>query len=164
MTLTTKENTVCFVIIQFLTTETSKDNDVFRSSEWGPEAVQAMCDEVRHFPIISGGNDDRSRKKLTLGDLFDLAPNEYMSKVMLEEKLNPSGGAGATNAIHDAIVLANYIHAFPDHPITDEIEATFKAYQDERIEWVQSTFETSQTFRSMVDKGHNNNNNVNQQV
>lgn len=170
MTLTTEENTVCFLVIQFLTTETSKDNDAFRNSEWGPEAAQAMSEEVRHFPIISGGSN--GGEKLTLGDLFDLAPKEYMSKVMLEEKvfktwydcrtvllgdachkLNPSGGAGATNALHDAIVLANYIHALPDHPITDEIEAAFKAYQDERIKWVQSAFETSQTFRNMVDKG-----------
>ncbi|KAK3847909.1 MAG: hypothetical protein J3R72DRAFT_138366 [Linnemannia gamsii] len=170
MTLTTKENTVCFVVIQFLTSETSKDNDAFRNSEWGPEAAQAMCDDVRHFPIISGGGV--SDRKLTLGDLFDVAPKEYMSKVMLEEKvfktwydcrtvligdachkLNPSGGAGATNAIHDAIVLANYIHALPDHPIAEEIEGAFKAYQEERIEWVQSAFETSQTFRNMVDKG-----------
>ncbi|KAF9537011.1 hypothetical protein EC957_009045 [Mortierella hygrophila] len=171
MTLTTKENTVCFVVIQFMTSETSKDNDAFRNSEWGPEAAQAMCDEVRHFPIISGGGGV-GEGKLTSGNLFDVAPKEYMSKVMLEEKvfktwydcrtvligdachkLNPSGGAGATNAIHDAIVLANYIHALPDHPIADEIEGAFKAYQEERFEWVQSAFDTSQTFRNMVDKG-----------
>ncbi|KAK3836638.1 MAG: hypothetical protein JOS17DRAFT_842620 [Linnemannia elongata] len=124
-----------------------KDNDAFRNSEWSPEAAQVMCEEVRHFPIIGEGS--HGGKELTLGDLFDLALKEYLSKVMLEEKVFKTWYDCRTVLIGDA----NYIHALPDHPITDEIEGTFKAYQDECIEWVQSAFETSQTFRNMVDKG-----------
>ena len=54
--------------------------------------------------------------------------------------------------MHDAVVLANYIHALPDHPTADEIQAAFKAYKDERIEWVKMANEGSQAMRIMVDK------------
>ncbi|KAF9916972.1 hypothetical protein FBU30_001065 [Linnemannia zychae] len=167
LTFTTAQNTVCFAIFQYLNAETSKENDAFKNSEWGPEAAMAMCDQVRDFPIVSGGD-----KIKTLGDLFDLANKDLISKVMLEEKifktwshcrtvlmgdachkLNPSGGEGGTNAIHDATVLANYIHTLPDHPIAEEIEAAFVAYRKERISWVEAAFSTSQAFRNMVDAG-----------
>ncbi|KAG0271484.1 hypothetical protein BGZ95_000702 [Linnemannia exigua] len=177
-TFTTEQMTICYAVTQYLTAETSKDNDSFRNSEWGPEAAQAMCNEVRDFPIVSG-----RKEQLTMGDLFDWTPKECISKVMLEEKvfktwsdtrtvlmgdachkvtpefmstkfgLNPSGGSGAVNAIHDAIVLANYIHALPDHPIAEEIEAAFVAYRKERIDHVEHAFTASQAFRNMVDSG-----------
>ncbi|KAF9085401.1 hypothetical protein BGX29_001962 [Mortierella sp. GBA35] len=168
-TLTTKQNTICWSVIQFLDEESSKENDSFRCSEWGSEAVEAMCKEVRDFPIVSG-----SEKALKIGDLIDLTPKEYISKVMLEEKvfktwhhcrtvligdachkLNPTGGAGAANAMHDAIVLSNYIHALPDHPVVDEIGDCFKKYREERISWVESAFTTSQAFRIMIGKSTN---------
>ncbi|KAF9905575.1 hypothetical protein EC991_001536 [Linnemannia zychae] len=166
-TFTTKNRTVCWSLVQFLDSETSKDNDSFRNSEWGPEAAALMCEQVRDFPIVSGGD-----KKLTIGHLIDWTPKEYISKVMLEEKIfqtwgscrtvllgdachkfNPSGGAGATNAIHDAAILANYIDALPDHPIAEEIERAFLAYRADRIPWVEEAFEQSRMFRNMVDKG-----------
>ncbi|KAF9136435.1 hypothetical protein BGX30_011194 [Mortierella sp. GBA39] len=165
MTFTTEQSTVCFGVLQYLTEETTKDDDAFRNSEWGPEAAQVMCEEVKDFPIVSGGE-----KQLTLGDLFEWTPKDLISKVMLEEKLfetwsncrtvlmgdachklNPSGGEGGNNALQDAIVLANYIHALPDHPIAEEIEAAFNAYRKERIPWVEAAFTTSQAFRNMVD-------------
>lgn len=82
MTFTTEQSTVCFAVLQYLTAETSKDNDAFKNSEWGTEAAQVMCEEVRDFPIVSGGE-----KQLTLGDLFEWTPKELISKVMLEEKV-----------------------------------------------------------------------------
>ncbi|KAF9538473.1 hypothetical protein EC957_006729 [Mortierella hygrophila] len=166
-TFTTTQSTVCWSIVRFLDEESSKMNDSFRNSEWGPEAAEAMCEEVRNFPIIAGGD-----KKLTIGDLIDWSPKEYISKVMLEEKvfktwhgcrtvlmgdachkLNPSGGAGAVNAMHDAAVLANYINALPLHPVVDEIESAFESYRDERIEWVERAFNTSQMLQALVAKG-----------
>ncbi|KAK3833278.1 MAG: hypothetical protein J3R72DRAFT_515034 [Linnemannia gamsii] len=185
MIFTTRENTVCFSVFQYLNTESSKENDAFKNSEWGLGAAMAMCAEVGHFPISSGGE-----KQLTLADLFAWTPKENISKVMLEEKifktwyhtrtvlmgdschkvffalvkpvdccmnlfvvLNPAGGSGAVNALHDAVVLANYIHALPDHPIAEEIVAAFKAYKKERLPHVQAAFSTSAAFRSMVDAG-----------
>ncbi|KAF9140911.1 hypothetical protein BG015_001469, partial [Linnemannia schmuckeri] len=65
-------------------------------------------------------------------------------------KMNPSGGAGASNAMHDAIALANRINGLPFHPIASEIEAAFKEYQEERIGWVEAAFENSKMMRNMV--------------
>ncbi|KAF9128796.1 hypothetical protein BGW39_004754 [Mortierella sp. 14UC] len=147
--------------------KSSKENDSSRNSEWGSEAAEAMCREVQNFPIVSG-----RKETLTIGDLINLTPKGCVAKVMLEEKvfdtwyncrtvllgdachkLNPSGGTGATNAIHDAVVLANYIYALQDHPTTDDIEGCFKAYQEERKPWVDTAFSTSQAFRNMIAKG-----------
>ncbi|KAG0282527.1 hypothetical protein BGZ96_000381 [Linnemannia gamsii] len=166
-TFTTKRNTVCWSLVQYLDAETSRENDSFRNSEWGPEAAEAMCEQVRDQPVIAGGD-----RMLTIGDLIDWTPKEYISKVMLEQKvfqtwhscrtvligdachkLNPSGGVGATNAMHDAIVLANYIHALPHHPIADEIESALTSYQAERIEWVEKDFARSLMLKKMVSKG-----------
>ncbi|KAH7056119.1 hypothetical protein BKA57DRAFT_196861 [Linnemannia elongata] len=163
-TATTIQNTVCWGAILFLDEETSKDNDAFRNSEWGPEAAAAMCEQVMDFPIISGGD-----KILTLKDLIDRSPKEFISKVMLEEKVfktwfncrtvligdachkfNPAGGVGAANAMHDAIALANRINGLPFHHIAEEIEDAFKAYKEERIDWVDKAFENSKAFRTMA--------------
>jgi len=80
-TFTTKQNTVCWMVIQFLTKETSKQNDSFRNSQWGPEAAQAMAKEVRDFKVPGG----REGHILTLGDYLDKTPKNLISKVMLEE-------------------------------------------------------------------------------
>ncbi|KAK3813788.1 MAG: hypothetical protein JOS17DRAFT_840621 [Linnemannia elongata] len=163
-TFTTAQNTVAYNVIQFLTNEASKQNDAFRNSEWGPEAAIAMCEQVKDFPIVSG-ND----KELTLGDLFDWSDKNHISKVMLEEKVfktwydcrtvligdachkfSPSGGVGATNAMHDAIVLANRINGLPFHPIAEEIENAFKEYKEERVDWVNKAFESSKAFKTMT--------------
>lgn len=71
-------------------------------------------------------------------------------------KLNPSGGAGAVNAMHDAAVLANYINALSLHPVVDEIERAFELYRAERIEWVERAFETSQMLQALVAKVKDN--------
>jgi hypothetical protein len=54
--------------------------------------------------------------------------------------------------MHDAAILANYIDALPDHPVTEEIERAFKSYRDDRFPWVELAFEQSRMFRNMVDK------------
>ncbi|KAG9063208.1 hypothetical protein KI688_004810 [Linnemannia hyalina] len=154
-TFTTAQNTVCWDAVLYLDENTSKDNDTFRNSEWGPEAAMAMCKEVKDFPVVSGGD-----KKLTLGDLFEWSDKDLISKVMLEEKvfktwyscrtMSPSGGAGASNAMHDAIALANRINGLPFHPTADEIETVFKEYQNERVGWVNAAFENSKMMRNMV--------------
>ncbi|KAG0330709.1 hypothetical protein BG000_011555 [Podila horticola] len=43
--------------INFLDKESAKNNDSFRNSEWGPEAAEAMCKEVRDFKL-PGGKDE----------------------------------------------------------------------------------------------------------
>ncbi|KAG0257520.1 hypothetical protein BGZ95_005215 [Linnemannia exigua] len=163
-TFTTKANTVCWICILYLDDESSKENDSFRNSEWGTEAAMAMADKVRDFPVVSGGD-----RQLTLGDLIDWTPKEFISKAMQEEKVfktwydcrtvllgdachkfNPAGGVGAAAAMHDALVLANLINGLPLHPIASEIEEAFSAYQKERYHWVKDAYEASKIFRAMA--------------
>ncbi|KAG0373979.1 hypothetical protein BGX24_010988 [Mortierella sp. AD032] len=163
-TFTTAQKTVCYMAMQFLDDESSKDNDAFRNSEWGPEAAAVMCEQVKDFPVIGGGD-----KKVTIGDLINWTSKDVISKVMLEEKVfdtwydcrtvligdachkfNPSGGVGGSNAMHDAIVLANLINGLPFHPVAEEIENAFKAYKKERFEWVKKAFGNSAMFRTMA--------------
>ncbi|KAG0202462.1 hypothetical protein BGX33_009698 [Mortierella sp. NVP41] len=165
-TFTTKQDTVCWGVIEYLDGESSKENDIFRNSEWGPEAAEVMCEQVRDFPVVSG-----SEKNLTIGDLIDWTPKESMTKVMLEEKVfqtwydgrtvllgdachkfSPAGGAGASNAMHDAISLANYLNALPLHPSAEDITTAFKAYHDERMPWVEASSGSSKMYRTMTSR------------
>ncbi|KAF9083046.1 hypothetical protein BGX23_011830 [Mortierella sp. AD031] len=165
---TTAQNTVCWTVIEYLDEETRKLSDTFRTSEWGTEAAEAMIKQVRDLPIISGGEEP-----LTVGHLIDWSPREYISKVVLEEKVfktwhylrtvligdachkfNPAGGAGATNAVQDAITLANYINALPTQPSAEDIHRGFKDYKRERIRWVNEAFDSSAIFRTMVESGY----------
>ncbi|KAF9276230.1 hypothetical protein BGZ74_003716 [Mortierella antarctica] len=153
-------NTLCWVVIKFLDKESSKQNDSFRCSEWGPEAAEAMAKEVRHFKV-PGGKD---AKVLTLGDYIDKTPKHLISKVMLEEivfdtwfsgrtvlmgdachKMNPSGGSGAITAIHDAVTLANWISTLRSGTVNG-IEKVFKEYRDERHPVAKKAYEASQMF------------------
>ncbi|KAG0325372.1 hypothetical protein BG000_001835 [Podila horticola] len=163
---TTKQNTVCWMVIHFLDKESSKRNDSFRNSEWGPEASEALAREVRPFKV-PGGKDG---KVLTLGEYVDRTPRDLMSKVMLEEivfdtwyggrtvllgdachKMNPSGGAGAICAIHDAATLSNWISTLRVAGEKD-IEKVFREYRAERYPVAKAAFESSQLFTRNMGK------------
>ncbi|KAF8979484.1 hypothetical protein BGZ52_004854 [Haplosporangium bisporale] len=163
---TTKQNTVCWIVTQFLTKESSKQNDAFRNSEWGPEAAEAMCNEVRHFKM-PGGKDG---KVMTVGDYIDRTPKHLISKVTLEEKvfqtwyggrtvligdachkLNPAGGAGAVTTIQDAATLANWICTLQSKKAS-EIEDSFKEYHAERYPLVKAAYESSKIFNHVGGK------------
>ncbi|KAF9320282.1 hypothetical protein BG003_006672 [Podila horticola] len=175
ITATTKQNTVCWMVIHFLDKESSKRNDSFRNSEWGPEAAEALAREVRSFKV-PGGKDGAVR---TLGEYVDKTPRHLMSKVMLEEivfdtwysgrtvllgdachKMNPSGGIGGIQAIHDAVTLSNWLSTLR---LAGEkaIENAFKEYRSERYPVAKAAFETCQmftrslgkTFRSVLVRG-----------
>ncbi|KAF9927651.1 hypothetical protein FBU30_002990 [Linnemannia zychae] len=162
--VTTNNNVVCWMVVKYFDGESSKEAKDAGQEDWGPGATQAMCDEVKDFPIIAGGN-----KKLTIGDLIEWSPKEYVSKVMLEEKvfdtwydgrtvllgdachkLNPAGGAGATNAILDVITLSNWIVALPPKPTPSDIEKAFEAYKSERFPLVQQAASSSLIFKTMT--------------
>ncbi|KAF8947873.1 hypothetical protein BGZ47_007541 [Haplosporangium gracile] len=157
--------------VEHLSTKTSKAamEKRFRNcenSEWGAYPVQTMCEETKDFPIeLSDG------KKWTMGDLYDLTPKDLISKVMLEEKvfdtwysgrtvllgdachkLNPSGGHGAVTAMHDAIALANLIYAMPTKTSND-LTSLFEEYHKERHPAVMESFNNSQVFSKVMDRG-----------
>ncbi|KAF9428988.1 hypothetical protein BGZ94_000217 [Podila epigama] len=165
-THTTNRNTVCWSVIQYLNKETSKDHDSFRNSEWGPEAAEAMCKEVRHFKV-PGGKDGN---ELTLGDYIDRSNKHFISKVMLEEmvfktwykdrtvllgdschKMDPSGGLGALNAMYDAVTLANWISTLKNHSLKS-LEEIFRQYRIERYPVAKEAFANSKMFSKSFGK------------
>lgn len=77
--------------------KTAKENDTVRNSEWGPEAAEAMCKEVRHLRVPHG----KDGKDWTIGDIIDQTPKELISKVMLEEKLFSTWYGGRTVLLGD---------------------------------------------------------------
>ncbi|KAF9314079.1 hypothetical protein BG003_004542 [Podila horticola] len=160
ITFTTKQNTVCWMVIHFLDKESAKRNDSFRNSEWGPEAAEALAREVRVFKV-PGGKDGRV---LTLGEYVDKTPSHLLSKVMLEEivfdtwyggrtvllgdachKMSPAGGSGAITAIHDAVTLANWMSTLRLAGEKQVVKA-FKEYKTERYPVAKDAFKASQVF------------------
>ncbi|KAF9922412.1 hypothetical protein FBU30_007448 [Linnemannia zychae] len=65
-------------------------------------------------------------------------------------KFSPSGGVGATNAIHDAFAVANRVYGLPFHPTIGEIDNAFKEYKKERFEWVMNGFTSSKIHRTLA--------------
>ncbi|KAG0023641.1 hypothetical protein BGZ81_008050 [Podila clonocystis] len=147
VTITTKRNTICWVNMLFLNKKTSKAGEFFRNSEWGPQAVEAMCEEVRDF-TVPGGKDG---KALTMGDLIDRTPKDLISKVMLEEKLNPSGGAGALSAVHDAVALANWLCSLQSTSLRT-LARVFKEYHAERHPIAKQNLRNSQMLCALGGK------------
>ncbi|KAF9090069.1 hypothetical protein BGX29_011690 [Mortierella sp. GBA35] len=113
-----------FMIGDGNTPYTLSKRPIWRTRMFGPLLTQncdnkQMMDEIRHFKTTYG----------TLGDLFDTTPMERISKVYFEDKLFetwnhdgtvliadaahkllPSTGAGAVNAMQDAVVLTNRLY------------------------------------------------------
>ncbi|KAF9387184.1 hypothetical protein CPB97_002856 [Podila verticillata] len=162
----TIKNTICWFVIQFLNKNSSKHNDSFRNSEWGPEAAEVICKEVRHFKV-PGGKDGHV---ITIGELIDKTPKNLISKVMLEEKLfdtwyggrtvligdachklSPAAGAGALSAILNTVALANWICSLEEKE-PRHLEAIFKEYKAERYPIVKTAFATSQMFKNIGGK------------
>ncbi|KAG0087316.1 hypothetical protein BGZ92_007432 [Podila epicladia] len=166
VTFTTKQNTLCWMVINFLDKEAAKINDSFRTSEWGPEAAEALAREVRMFKV-PGGKDG---KVLSLGDYIDKTPRGLMSKVMLEEivfdtwyggrtvllgdachKMNPAGALGAVTAIHDAVTLANWLSTLR-MATEEDFGNVFKEYRAERYPVAKANFVASQGFIKNLGK------------
>lgn len=99
--MTTKKNTVCWSVIHFLNNETSRADNSFRNSDWGPEAAEAMCKQVRNFKVPNG----KDGKPSTLGEFIDRTPKHLIGKVMLEEKIFETWYGGRAVLIGDGALL-----------------------------------------------------------
>ncbi|KAG0264495.1 hypothetical protein BG011_006659 [Mortierella polycephala] len=146
LTWTTADDRICWGVNQYLDKKSIKDNDTFRNTEWRAEMTEAMCKEVRGFSIPGGDGT------LTLGDLIDNTPKKNISKVMLEEKVNPAGAQGALLAFHDAIALANWINILPSTSIEDA-EMIFKEYRDERMPYAKGANTQGHTMAQVSATG-----------
>ncbi|KAF9376919.1 hypothetical protein BGX21_003354 [Mortierella sp. AD011] len=150
VTFTTKFNTICWMVLRHIDDKARELESSFRNSEWGPEAADSMCKEVRDFPIPRG--------TLTIGDLIDNTPKDMISKVMLEEKLFDTWyggrtcliGDGAVSAIHDAVALANCLYELPSNPSMEEIAKAFQFYKSERYPLAKAAYDTSHRLVSII--------------
>ncbi|KAG0362915.1 hypothetical protein BGX24_005038, partial [Mortierella sp. AD032] len=103
ITLTTKDNRVCWSCIKFIQeSKTSLDEEKRGASssvdqEWGPEAAEAMCNEIRAFPVMSGNKEN----PWAMGDLIDHTPKDLISKVKLEQIIFETWFGGRTVLIGD---------------------------------------------------------------
>ncbi|KAF9136053.1 hypothetical protein BGW39_008016 [Mortierella sp. 14UC] len=167
----TSQKTLCWMTVRHLNKTSTKAamEQRFRdsnNSEWGDHPAQTMCDETRDFQINIGGG-----KTATMGDVYELTPKEYISKVMLEDKvfktwhhrryvllgdachkLNPFGGHGAVTAMHDALGLANLLYAMPSRT-TKEVTRIFEEYHEERYPNVMEAYNNSIMLSKMFNTG-----------
>ncbi|KAH7058039.1 hypothetical protein BKA57DRAFT_519232 [Linnemannia elongata] len=143
-------NRMCWNVIIQLGIEEIAD-DQFKSSDWVPQQNQKMLDLLRDCKTPYG----------TMGDLFDATPIERISKVYYEDmlfetwthgrtiligdaahKLLPSSGAGAVNAMQDAVLLAN--HLYDIKPTSFEnIKLALNAYKEERFDAIKDQYPQS---------------------
>ncbi|OAQ29403.1 FAD/NAD(P)-binding domain-containing protein [Linnemannia elongata AG-77] len=159
-TFTVPGNRICWNVVVQLGVNTAADEQ-FECSDWVPQQNQGMMDSIRHFKTTYG----------TLGDLFDATPIDVVSKVYFEDmlfetwnhgrtvligdaahKLLPSTGAGAVNAMQDAVILANHIYDI--RPTSFEnIKAALHGYKAERFDAVKDQY--SQThMAARLQFGH----------
>lgn len=68
-------------------------------ASWDASPAQTMCDETRNFQIPI----DIDGRKMTMGDLYDLTPKEFISKVGLEEKVFETWHHGRTVLLGDGM-------------------------------------------------------------
>jgi len=85
------------MVIHFLDKESSKRNNSFRCSEWGPEDTRALVREARVFKVP----DVKEGEVRTLGEYVDRTPKHMMSKVMLEETVFDTWYGGRTVLLGD---------------------------------------------------------------
>lgn len=65
--------------------------------------------------------------------------------------MNPTGGAGALTAMHDAVTLANWINTIEIASVPN-LETIFKEYQSERHPAAKDAFGASQLFSRILGK------------
>ncbi|KAF9898331.1 hypothetical protein BX616_004169 [Lobosporangium transversale] len=170
-TFTTRQNTICWMLVQHLdkddrnsnSSDSDKSKDRKHNLEWRSEAVKMMCEQFKDFllPNYPG---------LTLGDLFKITDMDLVSKVMLEEKLfetwysdrtvllgdachklHPNGGLGAVSAIHDAVALANVLYDLTDIE-PNSITQAFRRYREERYPLSKTSYNTSYYMGRILGK------------
>ncbi|KAF9405102.1 hypothetical protein BGZ94_003762 [Podila epigama] len=134
-------------------------------TEWGPEAIDAICNDVRHFEV-PGGNG-----KLKIGDLIDQTSKGFIVKGMLAERvfeawhhgrtvllgdachpMDPYGGQGAVNSMQDAIALANWINVLPSRSMRD-VGTIFEEYTAERQAFARKSLQATRLISMMNEKG-----------
>ncbi|KAK3839491.1 MAG: hypothetical protein JOS17DRAFT_798956 [Linnemannia elongata] len=157
VTFTVPGNRICWnIIIQLGLSSTADEQAV--SSDWTNQNNKKMLDEIRHFKTPYG----------TMGDLFDVTDIEKVSKVYFEDKLFetwthgrtvligdaahtllPSSGAGAVNAMQDAVLLANHIYDIKPTNVKN-IKSALSDYKNERFEAIKDQYPQSYMSAKLI--------------
>ncbi|KAF9146904.1 hypothetical protein BG015_011480 [Linnemannia schmuckeri] len=156
-TFTVPGNKICWNVVVQTGIEEIAD-DQFRTSDWIPQQDQAMMDAIRHYKTTYG----------TLGDLFDVTPIERVSKVYFEDmlfetwthgrtiligdaahKLLPNTGAGAVNAMQDAVLLANHIYDIKPTSF-ENIKRALINYKEERFDAIKEQYPQSHMSAKLI--------------
>ncbi|KAG9061266.1 hypothetical protein KI688_007604 [Linnemannia hyalina] len=160
VTFTVPGNRICWNVVVQLGVNAAADEQ-FECSDWVPQQNEVMMNSIRHFKTTYG----------TMGDLFDATPVDVVSKVYFEDmfyetwnhgrtvligdaahKLLPSTGAGAVNAMQDAVILANHLYDIKPTNLKN-IRVALDEYQKERFDAVKDQY--SQThMAARLQFGH----------
>ncbi|KAF9124831.1 hypothetical protein BGW39_007860 [Mortierella sp. 14UC] len=152
-TLSTAQNSICFIKIHHISEKSSmavmeqrfRDNE---NSEWGVHPAQTIADKTRNLPIKLDDGEEH-----TLGDLYELTPGEFISKVMFEERVFKTWYHDrVVTGFHYAVALANLIYAIPTTSSKD-ITQIFQEYQQERYPAVMESFKNSQPSSKLIERG-----------
>ncbi|KAF9118015.1 hypothetical protein BGW39_001572, partial [Mortierella sp. 14UC] len=149
-TSTVPGNKICWNVIIQLGLSSLADEDV-GSADWVTQDNKKMMESIRQFKTAYG----------TMGELFDVTQADRVSKVFFEDKLFqtwnhgrivligdaahkllPSTGAGAVNAMQDAVLLSNHIYDIL--PTSHKnIEAALNEYKEERFDAIKDQYPQS---------------------
>ncbi|KAG0071710.1 hypothetical protein BGZ90_012161 [Linnemannia elongata] len=157
VTFTIPGNRICWnVIIQLGLSSTADEQAT--SSDWTSQNNKKMLDEIRHFKTPYG----------TMGDLFDATDIEKVSKIYFEDKLFetwthgrtvligdaahlllPSSGAGAVNAMQDAVILANRLYDIVPTSF-ENIKTALTEYKEERFDAIKDQYPQSYISAKLI--------------
>ncbi|KAG0281199.1 hypothetical protein BGZ95_006025 [Linnemannia exigua] len=156
ITFTVPENRVCWNVIIQLGLDPIADEQI-KNLDWTPQQHQKkLLDSLRHFRTPNG----------TLGDLFDATPLDQVCKVSFEDvlfdtwnhgrtvligdgMLLPTSGAGAVNAMQDAVLLANHIYDIKRVNF-ENIKTALKEYKEERFDSVKDQYSHSHMSAKLI--------------
>ncbi|KAF9343498.1 hypothetical protein BGX26_005630 [Mortierella sp. AD094] len=114
----------------FLDQETSKTDNNFYSSKWGPEAADTMCKEISDCSVV---------RDMKMVELIDAALKEVICKVVVEENLFETWTYGRTVLIGDFK--------------SEDVEKALKAYKDELYPPGNVAVETSTNMFNIIKQG-----------
>ncbi|KAI1319715.1 hypothetical protein EDD11_003409 [Mortierella claussenii] len=97
--------------------------------------VEVMLDIPGNCPPIS----------TTSVIVLDLGEINTITAAKVDHKIHPVSGAGAVNAIYDAVALSNWISVLGS-PSVKDTKRIFKAYKEERYLAALASFNTGQTL------------------
>ncbi|KAG0205715.1 hypothetical protein BGX28_002733 [Mortierella sp. GBA30] len=145
---------------ELLTPEGSNDAN-FKQSEFGPEAVDAVCALIQDLEIPWGG---------TMADIISCTERECITKLMVEEKhyktwhhgrtvlvgeachkFTPYSGQGAEQAILDVICLVNLLYRLDENPSYQDFCTVFETYYIQRGPIAKSAVLVSNSMSQLMN-------------